>query len=230
MLHLQHLCCCKCNTFGVFISPGKMLKLPQVFIIKVKHINKSARSQAFTLTDKVKEPLDLISHLPFRLAVVSNLLALDRDWKIRKLTDLEPREMRVLLNIGSYMPIKAADIAYQSRLDSYTVSRAVKKLLALNLIEARRDELKKNVKNLSLNEQGKVLYQKLTQAMDERARLLEEVLTDSEKSLFFNMLESIENKNEAILSAQASALIEAGQEAPADQKELIRWHKKTTGK
>ncbi|WP_281556328.1 MarR family transcriptional regulator [Thalassomonas sp. RHCl1] len=194
---------------------------------KVKPITKSARSQAFTLTDKVENPLDLISHLPFRLAVVSNLLALDRDWKIRNLTELEPREMRVLLNIGSYMPIKSADIAYQSRLDSYTVSRAVKKLLVLNLIESRQDESKKNVKNLYLNDEGKALYQKLTQAMDERANLLEEVLTDSEKSLFFNMLERIENKAEAILATQAAELIENGLEAPADQKELIRWHKKT---
>ncbi|WP_201778200.1 MarR family winged helix-turn-helix transcriptional regulator [Thalassomonas viridans] len=182
------------------------------------------------MTDKVEKPLDLISHLPFRLAVVSNLLALDRDWKIRNLTDLEPREMRVLLNIGSYMPIKSADIAYQSRLDSYTVSRAVKKLLALGLIESRQDEVKKNVKNLYLNEQGKALYQKLIKAMDERASLLEEVLTDNEKSLFFDMLERIENKTEAILASQASALMEAGLEAPADQKELIRWHKKTNSK
>ena len=182
------------------------------------------------LTDIVEEPLDLVSHLPFRMAVVSNLLALDRDWKIRNLTDLEPREMRVLLNIGSYMPIKSADIAYQSRLDSYTVSRAVKKLLALNLVESRQDEVKKNVKNLYLNEAGKVLYQKLTMAMEARAKLLEGVLTKSEQSLFFNMLERIENKAEAILATQATELINAGLEAPADQKELIRWHKKTNSK
>ncbi|WP_274053373.1 MarR family winged helix-turn-helix transcriptional regulator [Thalassomonas haliotis] len=182
------------------------------------------------MTDKVENPLDLVSHLPFRLAVVSNLLALDRDWKIRNLTSLEPREMRVLLNIGSYMPIKSADIAYQSRLDSYTVSRAVKKLLALKLIESRQDEVKKNVKNLYLNEEGKALYQKLTKAMDERANLLEGVLTKSEKSLFFNMLERIENKTETILATQATELIESGLEAPADQKELIRWHKKANSK
>jgi DNA-binding MarR family transcriptional regulator len=125
------------------------------------------------------------------------------------------------------MPVKSADIAYQSRLDSYTVSRAVKKLLALNLIASRQDEIKKNVKNLYLNDAGKLLYQKLIFAMDERAKELESILSNEEKALFFNMLERIENKTEAILATQASELIKQGLDAPTDQKELIRWHKKT---
>ncbi len=194
---------------------------------EVKRINKSARGQAFTLTDKIENPLDLTSHLPFRVAVVSNLLALNRDWKIRNLTDLDPREMRVLLNIGSYMPVKSADIAYQSRLDSYTVSRAVKKLLALKLIESRQDEVKKNVKNLYLNDAGITLYRRLITAMDDRAKQLESVLSNKEQQLFFNILERLENKTEEILASQASALIKDGLEAPTDQKELIRWYKKT---
>ncbi|MGB1197411.1 MAG: MarR family winged helix-turn-helix transcriptional regulator [Thalassotalea sp.] len=179
------------------------------------------------MTKNLDKPLDLTTHLPFRVAVVSNLLALNRDWKIRELTDLDPREMRVLLNIGSYMPIKSADIAYQSRLDSYTVSRAVKKLLALKLIVSEPDLHKKNVKNLLLNEQGVVLYQKLISAMDERAQQLESVLTQDETQQFYNMLERIENKTEQLLAEQASDLISQGIEPPADQKELIRWYKKS---
>ncbi|GHE78056.1 hypothetical protein GCM10011501_02220 [Thalassotalea profundi] len=159
--------------------------------------------------------------------MVSNLLALNRDWKIRELTDLDPREMRVLLNIGSYMPIKSADIAYQSRLDSYTVSRAVKKLLALKLITTEADSQKKNVKNLLLNNNGKVLYQKLALAMDERAKQLASVLSTEETEQFYSMLEKIENKAEQLLAEQANKRIKQGVEPPADQKELIRWYKKS---
>ncbi|WP_189376243.1 MarR family transcriptional regulator [Thalassotalea profundi] len=158
---------------------------------------------------------------------MSNLLALNRDWKIRELTDLDPREMRVLLNIGSYMPIKSADIAYQSRLDSYTVSRAVKKLLALKLITTEADSQKKNVKNLLLNNNGKVLYQKLALAMDERAKQLASVLSTEETEQFYSMLEKIENKAEQLLAEQANKRIKQGVEPPADQKELIRWYKKS---
>ena len=155
---------------------------------------------------------------------------MNRDWKIRELCDLEPREMRVLLNIGSYMPIKAADIAYQSRIDSYNVSRAVKALQKKNLIDIQPDEHSRNIKYLVLNEQGIKLYHQVTQAMNESADELESVLDDEECALFYRMLEKIEEKAEKILAEQAMSKITDGAEPPADQKELIRWYKKSTGK
>lgn len=189
-------------------------------------ISSSARKKAFTLSNKIINPLDLTIHLPFRVAVVSNLLALNRDWKIRGLCELEPREMRVLLNIGSYMPIKSADIAYQSRLDSYTVSRAVKKLHSLNLIDINADRFGKNIKNLSLNDAGISLYKKLTAALEPRSEEVESVLSEQERVMFYEMLEKIEKKTESLLAEQAIEMIEQGLEPPADQKELIRWYKK----
>jgi DNA-binding MarR family transcriptional regulator len=153
-------------------------------------------------------------------------LALNRDWKIRELCDLEPREMRVLLNIGSYMPINSADIAYQSRIDSYNVSRAVKALDKKNLIDIRRDKQSKNIKILALNEKGKDIYVKLTAAMELRSRELESVLTDDETAAFYSALSKIEDKVEQLLSKQALSKIANGEDAPADQKELIRWYNK----
>ena len=185
------------------------------------------RKQAFSLSTAVDDPLDLLAHLPFRIAVVSNLLALNRDWKIRNLCDLDPREMRVLINIGSYMPIKSADIAYQSRLDSYTVSRAVKKLLALELIETEPDEHKKNVKNLVLNQKGLQLYQKINKALVERGKILDSALSEAEREQFYTMLGKIEARSEQILAENALAMIDEGMTPPADQKEIIRWHKKS---
>ena len=124
------------------------------------------------------------------------------------------------------MPIKSADIAYQSRLDSYTVSRAVTKLKSKNLIEVQADPINKNIKNLLLNEQGQALYKKLTQALDLRSQELENVLTNEEKQQFYNMLEKIEDKAEQMLAEQALDLIKQGNEPPADLKALIRWYKK----
>lgn len=187
---------------------------------------KSVRKKAFKLTEKLNNPLDLTSHLPFRIAVVSNLLALNRDWKIRELSNLDPREIRVLINIGSYMPVKSADIAYQSRLDSYTVSRAVKKLKDVGLIDVHPDPVSKNIKNLMLNDQGKILYDQLNNALFERSRELESVLEHSELEQLYSTLEKLENKAEQLLATQALELIEQGNEPPADQKELIRWYRK----
>ncbi len=189
-------------------------------------ISKKARERVFKLTEQLAEPLDLTSHLPFRIAVVSNLLALNRDWKIRKLCDLDPREMRVLINIGSYMPIKSADIAYQSRLDSYTVSRAVKKLQQLELVEITQDAVHKNIKNLMLNARGQLLYREIINALEQRCAELEEVLDDHEVQLFYKLLDKIENRTEQILAEQALELIEQGHEPPADQREIIRWYRR----
>jgi len=182
------------------------------------------------LSNKITSQLDLNTHLPFRIAVVSNLLALNRDWKIRELSDLEPREMRVLLNICSYMPLKAADIAYQSRIDSYNVSRAVKALQKKKLVEIQPDEHSRNIKYLVLNDQGVELYHHVTHAMNERANELESVLDHDERERFYNMLEKIEIKAEQMLAEQAINKIADGEEPPADQKELIRWYKKSSGK
>jgi DNA-binding MarR family transcriptional regulator len=159
--------------------------------------------------------------------VVSNLLALNRDLSVRSLSDLEPREMRVLLNIGSYMPIKSADIAYQSRLDSSNVSRAVKVLLTKNLISAEPDPSSKNIKYLALTPLGCELYEQLKLALEPRAQALESVLSDEEKVSFFNCLTKIEAKAEQLLAQQALSFVNQGLEIPADQKELLRWYKKS---
>lgn len=124
------------------------------------------------------------------------------------------------------MPIKSADIAYQSRIDSYNVSRAVKALDKKGLIDIRRDEKSKNIKILALNDQGKALYQQLTTAMELRSKELESVLTADETSAFYNTLSKIEDKVEQLLAKQALTKIARGEDAPGDQKELIRWYKK----
>ncbi|WP_257172437.1 MarR family winged helix-turn-helix transcriptional regulator [Colwellia sp. M166] len=171
--------------------------------------------------------MNLSEHLPYRVAIVSNLLALNRDLNIRSLSNLEPREMRVLLNIGSYMPIKSADIAYQSRLDSSTVSRAVKVLLAKKLIAAKPDSVSKNIKHLTLTELGVTLYKQLSNALEPRAQALESVLNDDEKQVFYQCLTKIEAKAEQLLAQQALSFVNQGLEIPADQKELLRWYKKS---
>lgn len=190
-------------------------------------ISLSTREQAFELSVLNDEPLDLSNHLPFRVAVVSNLLALNRDLSIRSLSELEPRELRVLLNIGSYMPIKAADIAYQSRIDSSNVSRAVKVLLSKGLVNAEPDAKSKNIKHLTLSTAGVELYQQLTHALEPRAQALESVLSEEERACFYRCLTKIEAKAEQLLAHQALSFVNQGLEIPADQKELLRWYKKS---
>lgn len=185
-----------------------------------------ARNRAFRLTDRTRAPLDLLDHLPFRIATASNLLALNRDMSIRDICDLEAREMRVLLNIGSYMPINGADIAYQSRLDSYTVSRAAKVLRQKGLVDVEPDATNKRSKNFVLTPEGEDIYRRIADAVMARAHAIDTSLSVAEKEAFFDMLSRVEQKTEHLLAGQAITRLEKGEDIPADQRELIRWYKK----
>lgn len=185
-----------------------------------------ARKRYFKLTDRIKNPLDLMSHVPFRIATASNLLALNRDLSVRQDCDLDVREMRVLINIGSYMPIKSADIAYQSRMDSYTVSRAVKALRQANLVAFEPEPTSKRAKNLILTKEGERVYGLIASAVEKRADLLDEVLSENEKVQLCDMLARIESKAEQVMAQYALDRVQEGEELPADQKELIRWYRK----
>ncbi len=189
---------------------------------------KRKRKNAFKLCSEQEAPLDLYNHLPFQVAVVSNLLQLNRDLKIREIADLEPRELRVILNIGSYMPIKAADIAYQSRMDSYTVSRAVKVLKADKMIDSLNDETNKKVKYLVLTPKGDKVYKKLCLAIEKRTSRLEACLNKREKQNLMSILAKLEDQAEELLAEDAIANIEIDSPIPAEQKEMIRWYKKST--
>lgn len=181
----------------------------------------------FPLTEQIADPLDLYQHLPFQIAVVTNLLQLNKDAAVRKITDLEPREFRVLLNVGSFMPIKAADIAYLGRLDSYTVSRAVKSLIKEELIDIELSNNNRKVKNLVLTDKGMNIYQRLTECIEMRTCEIESVLTPQEKTELMRMLAVIESKTESMLAKHALDEQLSGKDIPSDQKEIVRWHKKS---
>jgi DNA-binding MarR family transcriptional regulator len=178
------------------------------------------------LTDRVASPLDLEAHLPYRIAVVSNLLLLDRDPLIRNLTKLGLRELRVLLNVGSYMPVRAADIAYQTRLGSFTVSRAVKTLLTRGLVRSDRNPLDARDMLLALTRKGSALYAAMSGLLERRAALVAAVLSAQEQALLLDMLGRLEDSAEKVLTEEALSCMERGGTLSVEQKELLRWFKR----
>ncbi|WP_105169914.1 MarR family winged helix-turn-helix transcriptional regulator [Pseudoalteromonas sp. T1lg23B] len=191
-------------------------------------MNNKARKAAFELSKNIEQPYDLYNHVPYRIAVASNLLAMDRDAYIKSLTGLETREIRVLLNIGSYGPINAADIAYQSRLDPYSVNRAINTLLKQGLICPDNDHVKQRSKLVKLSELGLPLYQQVIEHMRQREAYVLSDVTEEEKRLLLGLLEKIELRAEAKLAQSAEDLAAQGHSITRDQAELIRWHKRSS--
>lgn len=178
------------------------------------------------LTERLESPLDLEAHLPYRIAVLSNLLLVDRDPLVHNLTSLGLRELRVLLNVGSYMPVRAADIAYQTRLGSFTVSRAVKTLQTNRWIQTVRNPLDARVALLELTAKGRTLYEALVKLLDRRAKLVSAVLSAPEHALLLDMLGRLEDRAESVLAEEALGCRKRGGSLTIEQKELLRWFKR----
>lgn len=186
----------------------------------------SSRLHAFQLSRLVEQPLDLYGHLPYQLAVVSNLLLLDRDPTIQALTELSARELRILLNIGSYGPVHAADIAYQSRLDPYSVSRAISVLLKQHMIEAVSPASAK-IKPMVLTAQGKLIYQQLCTELEQRAQRILQGIDAQDQQLLTRLLARLEWNAEQMVAEHCQYAVQQGKTLTREQQEMIRWQQRS---
>ncbi|PWJ83916.1 DNA-binding MarR family transcriptional regulator [Pseudaminobacter salicylatoxidans] len=186
------------------------------------------RKLTFPLSGAIEAPLDLERHLPFRLAVVVNLLQAQRDPRVRAVTDLGLRELRVLLNVGAYMPVRAADIGYQARLDPGTISRGIATLAERGYVEVSNDPADQRSALVCLTDSGEELYGKVAAVLQERATDIEQVLDGKEREMLFDILARLEDKAEEVLASHALECRESGQSLSADQREMLRWYRRTT--
>lgn len=189
-------------------------------------ISTPSRLQAFQLSSITEQPFDLYGYVPYQLAVVSNLLLLDRDPKIRALTDLNARELRILLNIGSYGPVHAADIAYQSRLDPYSVTRAIKVLQEQNMVEPANQKQGK-AKPIVLTTQGQLVYKRLCEELDLRGQKVLQGISEQEQQQLTDLLARLEQNAERLLAEHCQQSIDQGRALTREQQEFIRWQQRT---
>ena len=170
---------------------------------------------------------DLEKHLPFRIAAAANLLAFDRDPELMAIADLRLREIRVLVDIGSLGPIKASDISFKSRVDHFTISRAVKDLIKLKLVHSETDPLDRRSAFLTLSKKGKIIYDKQVKVILNRTKTLEKALKPAEINSLKDMLKCIEMAAEKMLADKARAKLIREGEVSQDQKDMIKWNKKS---
>ncbi|KZN36413.1 MarR family winged helix-turn-helix transcriptional regulator [Pseudoalteromonas luteoviolacea] len=183
------------------------------------------RLKAFELSESDQSQLALDTHIPFQVAVVSNLLSISRDPIIRNLTDLDTRELRILVNIGSYGPIAASDIAYQSRLDPYSINRAIAALAKKELV--KYEEGASRSKPVLLTEQGNSIYNKVVAHLKMREEKLLDTLTNQERNTLSELLQKLELNAEAVLAMEVADCQKQGLSVTRDHKELERWYKRT---
>lgn len=163
-----------------------------------------------------------MDHVPYRLAAVSSLLALDRDPDVRELVDLSEREFQVLMDIGANGPVRAVNIMRRSRLSVSTVSRAVNELQRSGYVAGETDAVDMRASLLRLTEKGDLVYARLVEICRARAELIDKVLPADERRVLVEALRRIENTAETFLAEHAEAAIRDGRSIPRDQRDLLR--------
>ena len=177
---------------------------------------------------KLSDSFDLMTYIPYRMSAASALLAFDRDPEVSAIADLALREFRVIMDIGATGPLKAVDIARQSRVSSSTVSRAVARLTREGYVEQQVDHADQRGPILSLTAKGQSVYDRLADRCRERAQLIDAALTETERAFLVQALRRIEHLAEDLLADHAEQALRAGQVLSRDQRDLMRWARQRT--
>ncbi|MDK1288032.1 MarR family winged helix-turn-helix transcriptional regulator [Pseudoalteromonas umbrosa] len=180
-----------------------------------------------SFSKKQDSELALETHIPFQVAVVSNLLSISRDPIVRNLTDCDTRELRILINIGSYGPITASDIAYQTRLDPYSTTRAINALIKKDLAQYAQINPNTRSKPVELTNEGVDIYSKITEHLKQREERLLESFTEKEKATLSTLLQKLELSAESVLANEVKQCELEGDSVTRDHKEIVRWYNRT---
>jgi DNA-binding MarR family transcriptional regulator len=149
------------------------------------------RENVAWIDDRAPETLDLARFLPYRLAMLSNQIALG----INRLHEIEhglsTAEWRLIAAIAGQRYITANDVCALAGLDKVRISRAVARCLARGLISRTPDLNDRRRQMLTLTPAGRRLHDLiLPQLVDYETRLLAGLL-EAERLAMFTLLDRI---------------------------------------
>lgn len=117
----------------------------------------------------------LETFVPFRLNVVTGTISLHIEERCLKPANITQSEWRILTTLGAEGPSAQSRFAKRSPMDKITVTRTVKSLIDLGLIESKESELDRRSRLLTLTPKGLSLYRSLVKkALQLENELLEE--------------------------------------------------------
>ncbi len=143
--------------------------------------------------------LDLNSHLPFRIAVLSNLIKQGSSDRFVQHSGMAAREWRVLAIIGLKQQSTPAEIAEATGLDRATVTRAVQRLLQIEFISKTCNPEDGRSHFLQLTAKGTEKFNEIIPQMEYSGSQFDEVLTQGEKALLLELIEKLQSRANHII-------------------------------
>lgn len=128
--------------------------------------------------------IKLEEFLPYRLSVLANQVSQGIARTYSERFGLSIPEWRVIAILGRFDHIPATAVAERAAMDKVAVSRAVRQLLDLGLIQRRDGREDRRAKPLTLTVTGRRVYEAIAPAaLDFEARLLAALTATEQRSL-----------------------------------------------
>ncbi|MGF1762109.1 MarR family winged helix-turn-helix transcriptional regulator [Aliivibrio kagoshimensis] len=147
-----------------------------------------------------ERPLDIEHFFPYQLTQLQGIVS---DCVAEIYTgefDLTRDEWRVLAVLGSHNQLTAKALAPMINLEKMAISRAIKRMLANQLISKQADSVDKRAFQLSLTEKGVALRQQLIPKALVREQQLLSVLNEDEKSALNTILKKLTIHSSGLLT------------------------------
>lgn len=125
--------------------------------------------------------IKLEEFLPYRLSVLANQVSQGIARTYSQRFGLSITEWRVIAILGRFDGIPAATVAEHSAMDKVAISRAVRRLVEVGLIERRDGRGDRRAKPLNLTDAGCEVYQAIAPAALEFESRLLAALTQAER-------------------------------------------------
>ncbi|TMP31779.1 MarR family transcriptional regulator [Pseudoalteromonas rubra] len=130
---------------------------------------------------------DINEFLPYRMVRLANAMS-EAFSEVYEQAGLTIPQWRVLVHLAQHPGATAKQLCDLASMDKSTVSRAIKQLQQQGMLVAQQSEADKRATEMTLTEQGTVLYETLTpEALVWESKLLSELNPDEKQALLATM-------------------------------------------
>ncbi|AZZ95888.1 MarR family transcriptional regulator [Pseudoalteromonas sp. R3] len=130
---------------------------------------------------------DINEFLPYRMVRLANAMS-EAFSEVYEQAGLTIPQWRVLVHLAQHPGATAKQLCDLASMDKSTVSRAIKQLQQQGILVAEQSETDKRATEMTLTEQGTVLYETLTpEALSWESNLLGELNPDEKQALLATM-------------------------------------------
>jgi DNA-binding MarR family transcriptional regulator len=149
------------------------------------------------MTQLVTDELTLEAFLPFRLTLLTELVS-DAFENLCKDYELTIRELFVLIALGEFGAMKAADLGARCHLNKTKVSRLVRYLSKRGLISIQHNPFDQRTKILDFTPQGKVLFDEYVRTATEFSHALADPISIEDREAFDNCLTTLAHRSKQL--------------------------------